>query len=152
MTKNIQAASHQMKTWDDLYAGWEGDEYKYYWRDFRLDVVPFTYEWYDRRDEKAIAMGEAGDPEASVALENITLKRTETQLYVPGHKELYRATSNVETIRVLTRALQSGQPSRLVFDTAYGDRGFDRCNLNFVSRPVKKLSNSFISNTATLSR
>ena len=80
--------SHQMKTWDDLYAGWEGDEYKYYWRDFRLDVVPFTYEWYDRRDEKAIAMGEAGDPEASVALENITLKHRDPAVRARAQRAL----------------------------------------------------------------
>lgn len=66
--------SHQMRTWDELYQGWDDDEYKYYWRDFDLDVVPFTYRWYDRRDERAIEMGEAGDQEATVALENITLK------------------------------------------------------------------------------
>ena len=50
------------------------DAYKYYWRDLDLNVVPFQYTWYDRRDRLAIAMGERGDPEARLALENITLK------------------------------------------------------------------------------
>ena len=72
--------SHQMRTWDELYAGWDDDEYKYYWREHNLDVVPFTYHWYDRRDEAAIAMGEAGDAEALVALENITLKHREPDM------------------------------------------------------------------------
>ena len=67
--------SHQMRTWEDLYAGWEEDDpLKYYWRDLDLEIQPFTYRWYDRRDERAIEMGEAGDPEALVALENISLK------------------------------------------------------------------------------
>jgi len=66
--------SHQMRTWDELYQGWDGDDYKYYWCDLDLEVVPFSYRWYDRRDRRAIEMGEAGDPEAAVALENIALK------------------------------------------------------------------------------
>lgn len=72
--------SHQMKTWDDLYQGWEGDEFKYYWRDLDLEVEPFTYHWYDRRDRRAIEMGEAGDREALVALENIVLKHRDPQM------------------------------------------------------------------------
>ena len=67
--------SHQMRSWEDLYAGWEEDDpLKYYWRDLPLTVQPFDYRWYDRRDERAIEMGEAGDPEALLALENISLK------------------------------------------------------------------------------
>ena len=67
--------SHQMRSWEDLYAGWaEDDPLKYYWRGLPLAVEPFEYRWYDRRDERAIEMGEAGDPEALLALENIALK------------------------------------------------------------------------------
>ncbi len=66
--------SHQMKTWDELYEGWDGNEFKHYWADLDLDIEPFEYRWYDRRDELAIAMGERADPEALLALENITLK------------------------------------------------------------------------------
>ena len=67
--------SHQMRTWDQLYGDWEADDpLKYYWRDHDLTVEPFSYQWYDRRDERAIQMGEAGDIEALVALENISLK------------------------------------------------------------------------------
>ena len=79
---------HQMKTWDDLQVGWEGDEYKYYRRDFKLDVVPFTFDWYDRREEKAIAMGESGDPEASIALENIALKHRDPAVCARAQRAL----------------------------------------------------------------
>ena len=74
LSEKFIVPSHQMKSWDDLYAGWEGDDLKYYWRDLPLTVVPFEYKWYDRRDELAIAMGEAGDPEALVALQNVSYK------------------------------------------------------------------------------
>lgn len=72
--------SQQMTTWDTLYQGWDGDEFKYYWRDLDLEVVPFSYHWYDRRDEKAIEMGEAGEQEALIALENITLKHRDASM------------------------------------------------------------------------
>ncbi|MEM7252002.1 MAG: phytanoyl-CoA dioxygenase family protein [Pseudomonadota bacterium] len=72
--------SHQMKDWDDLYRGWTGDEFKYYWKTLNLDVVAFSYHWYDRRDERAIEMGEAGDREATVALENIVLKHRDPDM------------------------------------------------------------------------
>lgn len=73
--------SHQMRSWDDLYANWEdNDPLKYYWRDLDLTAEPFAYHWYDRRDERAIQMGEAGDGEALVALENISLKHRDPDI------------------------------------------------------------------------
>jgi len=74
--------SHQMRTWEELYAGWDdrNDPLKFYWEQFDLKVEPFTYTWYDRRDELAIEMGEKGDPEALVALENITLKHRDESM------------------------------------------------------------------------
>ena len=80
--------SHQMRSWDALYAGWEGDDYKYYWEDLDLDIVPFTYEWYDRRDRAAIAMGKAGDAEAAVALENIILKHRDPSMRAQAKQAL----------------------------------------------------------------
>ena len=72
--------SHQMRTWDELYAGWQDDTYQYYWKNLELDVVPFTFHWYDRRDRRAIEMGNAGDANAAVALENITLKHRDPMM------------------------------------------------------------------------
>ena len=80
--------SHQMKTWEDLYRGWEGDEYKYYWRELDLNVEAFSYYWYDRRDHRAIEMGEAGDKEATVALENITLKHRDPDMRARASRAL----------------------------------------------------------------
>ena len=83
---------HQLRAWEDLYQGWDDDEYKYYWRHLDLEVVPFTFHWYDRRDRRAIEMGEAGDGEAAVALENITLKHRD-----PGIRA--RAAAALENLR-----------------------------------------------------
>ena len=86
--------SHQMRNWDDLYAGWADDDpLKYYWRDLDLDVRPFTFHWYDRRDTRAIEMGEAGDPEALVALENISLKHRDPGMRSKAEAALTRLRS-----------------------------------------------------------
>jgi hypothetical protein len=46
----------QRLSWEDVYAGWESDEYQYYWRDLDYQVVPFE-EWAialpDRGTERA---------------------------------------------------------------------------------------------------
>lgn len=72
--------SHQMKSWEDLYQGWDDDAYKYYWHELDVDIEAFTFHWYDRRDRRAIEMGQAGDPNAAVALENITLKHRDAHM------------------------------------------------------------------------
>ena len=87
--------AHQMKTWEELYQGWDGDEYKYYWHDLNLQVEPFTYYWYDRRDQRAIEMGEAGDQEALVALQNIMLKHRDAAMRKRAQQALSQLQSRV---------------------------------------------------------
>ena len=86
--------AHQMSSWEKLYQGWEGNEYKYYWHDLDLQVVPFSYHWYDRRDEQAIAMGQAGDNEALIALENITLKHRDPLMRQRAEQALAQLRAN----------------------------------------------------------
>jgi hypothetical protein len=33
-------------SWDEIYAGWQSDEYQYYWRRFPLQMAEFTREYY----------------------------------------------------------------------------------------------------------
>jgi ectoine hydroxylase-related dioxygenase (phytanoyl-CoA dioxygenase family) len=40
----------QRLTWEDVYEGWESDEYQYYWKDLRYEVVPFEKYPVDRGD------------------------------------------------------------------------------------------------------
>ena len=60
--------SLQQASWEQLYRGWDDDEYKYYWKDLGLEVVPFDLTPFDKRDEMAIAMGFKGDARARSAL------------------------------------------------------------------------------------
>ena len=83
--------SHQMRSWDDLYADWPLDDpLRYYWRNLDLTVEPFSFRWYDRRDHRAIEMGEAGDPEALVALQNICLKHRDESMRTRARAALTR--------------------------------------------------------------
>lgn len=59
---------------------WPDDRFQYYWQDLPLTIEPFSFQWYHRRDRLAIEMGEAGNPEAAVALENITLKHRDARM------------------------------------------------------------------------
>ena len=60
--------SLQQSDWETLYQGWEDDAYKYYWKDFDLEIVPFDLTPIDKRDNRAIEMGFQGDPRARSAL------------------------------------------------------------------------------------
>lgn len=60
-----------MFTWDEVYAGWQSTELQYYWEKQNPTVVPFDRRYYDRRDEMAFAMAEAGDETARAALMRI---------------------------------------------------------------------------------
>ena len=55
-------------SWDDIYAGWQSDDLKYYWRAQNPEVQDFDYQYYDRRDEIAFAMAKKGDNSARSAL------------------------------------------------------------------------------------
>jgi hypothetical protein len=64
-------ADGQPLSWDDIYAGWVSDELKYYWRQLNLTIKPFDPVWFDKRDSRAFALGEAGDPKARSVLQRI---------------------------------------------------------------------------------
>ncbi len=54
--------------WEEIYAGWQSDELKYYWQAQNPNIQAFDYQYYDRRDEIAYEMAEQGDDTARAAL------------------------------------------------------------------------------------
>jgi hypothetical protein len=54
--------------WEDIYAGWSSERYKYYWRDKFTNIVPFSQKYYEERDEIAFKMAEEGNRVARAAL------------------------------------------------------------------------------------
>ena len=67
-------ADGQPLAWDDIYAGWTSDTLKYYWRRLNLTIKPFDPVWFDKRDARAFALGEARDPKARSVLQRIVAR------------------------------------------------------------------------------
>lgn len=55
-------------TWEEVYAGWASQDGQYYWRDLPVTSIPLDRSHYERRDEMAFAMAEAGDRAARDAI------------------------------------------------------------------------------------
>jgi hypothetical protein len=77
--------------WEEVYAGWDSDELKYYWRRQNLTIRPFDFQYYDRRDEIAYALAERGDETARAALMRIVQRD-------PREDKRRRATALLEAL------------------------------------------------------
>ncbi len=58
-------------TWEEVYADWTTEDLKYYWERQNPKVVPFDWQYYERRDEMAFELAAAGDETARAALMRI---------------------------------------------------------------------------------
>jgi len=67
-------ADGQPLAWDDIYAGWRSDALQYYWRRLPLVEQRFDRFWFDKRDARAFALAEAGDPRARSVLQRIVAR------------------------------------------------------------------------------
>jgi ectoine hydroxylase-related dioxygenase (phytanoyl-CoA dioxygenase family) len=50
-----------MFEWDEVYAGWERPDLRYYWRRPGVKVVPYDRRYYEKRDAIAFDLAERGD-------------------------------------------------------------------------------------------
>ena len=78
-------------SWDEIYADWQSDDLKYYWRAQNPEIQPFDYQYYDRRDDIAFAMAEQGDDTARAALLRIVQRD-------PREDKRVRATAMLELL------------------------------------------------------
>ncbi len=61
-------------TWDQVYAGWEGSEFTYYWRKFDLALEPFDYGYARKLEALVFEMAEAGDQRSRTYLQRIVAR------------------------------------------------------------------------------
>ena len=61
----------EVLTWDQIYADWPNDDYKYYWKAHQMQLVPFDTRYYDERDKLAMEIAGKGDATARSALQRI---------------------------------------------------------------------------------
>jgi hypothetical protein len=52
-------------SWDDVYAGWESDEFQYYWKAHELEVIPKQMQWLDQLNAEALERAANGDAHAA---------------------------------------------------------------------------------------
>lgn len=52
MTSECLQSHFRKQTWDEIYAGWENSELKYYWRDKNLPLVPWDSSLHDLPEEE----------------------------------------------------------------------------------------------------
>jgi hypothetical protein len=64
----------QPLSWEEVYAGWSSDEFKYYWQRLELNLLPFDRVWFDKRDALGFALGEQGDERAISVLQRIVAR------------------------------------------------------------------------------
>jgi ectoine hydroxylase-related dioxygenase (phytanoyl-CoA dioxygenase family) len=55
-------------TWDEIYAGWQAADLKYYWRKQAPKIAAFDMQYYDKRDQIAFDLAEHGDHTARATL------------------------------------------------------------------------------------
>lgn len=66
---------HGNIAWEDLYRTWPADHpMKYYWHRWNMDVNEYDGRYFQKRDDMALDMGEAGDPNARAVLERIVAR------------------------------------------------------------------------------
>ncbi|MBM3523034.1 MAG: phytanoyl-CoA dioxygenase family protein [Alphaproteobacteria bacterium] len=64
----------QPLSWEEVYADWKSDAFKYYWRRLPLVAKPFDRTWFDKRDALGFALGEQGDERARSVLQRIVAR------------------------------------------------------------------------------
>ena len=67
---------NQLK-WEDVYRDWESDEFKYYWKNLGLRVVPRDFSYSNTGFREALDLARIGDEKAKIHLSRI-IKRDPT--------------------------------------------------------------------------
>ena len=61
---------NQLK-WDDVYQDWGSDEFKYYWENLGLRVVPRDFSYSNTGFQEALDLARVGDERAKIHLSRI---------------------------------------------------------------------------------
>ena len=64
-------------TWEEIYSDWPNDQWKYYWRDRHMELLPYDNRYHEKRDEMAFQMAASGDDRAVSTLQRIVSRDTD---------------------------------------------------------------------------
>ena len=68
MLETHLAAETEPLSWDEIYAGWEHDDFKYYWKDFNYQVAKRDESYAEKGFSEALDLARQGDERARVTL------------------------------------------------------------------------------------
>jgi len=60
--------------WETVYAGWDSDEFQYYWKQFDNPVLPKITDYMDQAFAEAVDLAQTGDDRAQLHLRRIAIR------------------------------------------------------------------------------
>jgi hypothetical protein len=76
---NPHLSSMSPLSWEDVYAGWDSDEFQYYWSKFDTPVLPKITEYLDKAFDEAVDLARQGDDRARLHLRRLALRDPESE-------------------------------------------------------------------------
>ena len=70
-------------SWDDVYANWQSDDLKYYWKTYDLDVKAKQMRWLDQLNAEALERAAGGDADAAHHLRRLIRRDPDSE---PGQR------------------------------------------------------------------
>lgn len=67
-------------SWEEVYAGWQSDELKYYWKKYNLQVFSRLLTWGERSFAQALELATGGDPRAQLHLRRLVKRDPHSEL------------------------------------------------------------------------
>jgi hypothetical protein len=76
---NPHLSSMSPLSWEEIYSGWNSDEFQYYWRKFDNPVLPKITRYLEQAFEEAIQLARNGDERARLHLKRIVQRDPESE-------------------------------------------------------------------------
>lgn len=76
---NPHLSSMSPLSWEDVYAGWDREEFHYYWQRFDNPVLPKITSYLDQAFDEAVALARNGDDRARLHLHRIAVRDPKTE-------------------------------------------------------------------------
>lgn len=71
---------HHPISWDEVYAGWQSDEFQYYWQDDNLQLVPTDTQYTEKGFSEALERAVQGDEAAQLHLLRIVKRDPDSEM------------------------------------------------------------------------
>lgn len=86
--RDIAIAEHMLEphlagiaplTWDEVYSGWQSEEFQYYWKAHDLTIVPKQEQWVEQIFDEVIALARQGDADGAHHLRRFVRREPDSE-------------------------------------------------------------------------